>query len=131
MTESFTQEGGISREAFFVQEFTDTKSFDKLYEIIETIKKIDPNFCPDKMLNYIKDLEKEENPRIADVVSVFTPITDKFKLRTNVIRLVSEMPELSVSRQGAIDAASENPDNGDKDIIDGNTPTSRTPTTKA
>ena len=79
------------------------------------------------MLNYIKDIEKEKNPRITDVVSVFTPITDRFKLRTNVIRLVKEMPELLVSTQSATVAASEVPDNGD--IIDGNTPTSKTPIT--
>ena len=127
MNESFTQEGGINKEVLFTQEFVDAKSFDKLYEVIEMIRETDPGFCPARMINYIKDIEKEKNPRITDVVSVFTPITDRFKLRTNVIRLVKEMPELLVSTQSATVAASEVPDNGD--IIDGNTPTSKTPIT--
>lgn len=75
-----------------IEKIKKAQTFDELYRAIEDIRATDAEFCSDKMMQNIYDIEGAKEPNFANVPAIFTTITRKYGLREKVIELVRMMP---------------------------------------
>ena len=71
--------------------------FATLFQVIDEIRKVDETFCPNNMLDEIREINKNKDRTIIDLLDrqktgPLVAITRKYGLRSKVIELVAQFP---------------------------------------
>ncbi len=80
----------------FTCDMEGVKSFSELYKVIAEIQKVDKDFCPPDMFQYIYHLEPGVIEEMVSREMTYKPITRKYGLRSKVKELVSKLPPKSL-----------------------------------